>query len=139
MDGLEFSQDMQDEEAVAGLSFASAPIDVSKPGFGSLLPVLRMAREGQVDDSVLEAYLEGLSEHLSESRARLEAMEVPDELRPALEAALVATHGMLERMEFVLSRLASYLQHGSTDDLDAGIRVLEGIHGEMEQVLQQAT
>lgn len=139
MDGLEFSQELHDEEAVANLSFSSAPIDVEQPGFGSLLPALRLAREGQLDPHVLEAYHYGLSQHLAESRARLDAMEVPEALRPALEAALVATRGMLERMEFVLVRVAVFLQHGTTDDLDAAIRVLEGIHGEMEQVLKQAT
>lgn len=139
MDGLEFSQELHDEEAVANLSFASAPIDVEQPGFGSLLPALRQAREGKLDPHVLEAYHYGLSQHLVESRARLDAMEVPESLRPALEAALVATRGMLERMEFVLGRVAVFLQYGTSDDLDAAIRVLEGIHGEMEQVLKQAT
>lgn len=139
MDGLEFSEELHDEEAVASLSFAAAPIDVEQPGFGSLLPVLRHAREGRMDPHVLESYHYGLSQHLAESRARLDAMEVPEELRPALEAALVATRGMLERMEFVLVRIVVFLRHGTMDDLDAAIRVLEGIHGEMEQVLKQAT
>lgn len=138
MDGLEISQELQTEEAVAELSFAAAPIDVERPGFGSLLPALRLAREGAIDLEVVFRYQAALAEHLAESRARLDAMEVPEELRTALEGAMVATRGMLERMEFVLVRVGIFLENGNPDDLDAAIRVLEGIHGEMEQVLRQA-
>lgn len=139
MDGLEFSEELQEEEVVESLTFAGAPVDPQRPGFGSLLTALKLAREGRLERQILQQYHEGLSEHLAESRERLESLEVPEALREALEAALGATRGMLDRMGAVLDRLGLFLATSQPVVLEEAIRILEGIHGEMEQVLRQAT
>ncbi len=138
VDGLEFSQDLQDEQAVEELSFASAPVDAERPGFGSLLPAMRAARDEGIDPEILVRYRDSLGQQLAESRARLDGMEVPEALHDALAPAFQATRGVLDRMEIVLDHLGAYLEGGNLQDLEDSILVLEGVHGEMEQVLRQA-
>lgn len=138
VDGLELSWDLQDEQAIEGLSFASAAVDADRPGFGSLLPAMRAARDEGIDAEILVRYHDGLSRQLAESRARLEGLEVPEALQEALAPVFQTTRGVLDRMESVLDFLGTYLEQGGRNDLEQAIQVLEGIHGEMEEVLRQA-
>jgi len=134
-DQFRVSEDLFEEEVADALPESGVAIDASRPGFASLLTVLKAARDGQVPKEVQLHYHDALLAHLRDSRAQIDAMEVPKEVAEMVAPAIAATRGMLDDMERVLTFFAAWIDRGDAPSLDDAIALLESIHTEVRTVM----
>lgn len=121
------------EEDVSEALRDDVPIDPERPGFASLLAVMRAAREDKVDRAVQVAYFQKLKAMAEEARASLEALPVPEALAEKMAPALAATQGMVGNMQEVVNLFGDWLASAHVEYLDQAITLLEAIHGEIRQ------
>lgn len=123
-DAFWHSEDLVEETVNSDTS----AIDPARPGFSSLLPLLREELKGRSQPGVLAAYHAGLSAQLAHTRTLLDTLPMSDELRTQAAPALQATADMFNRMDEVLALIADHLETASTETLEAATQRLSDLH-----------
>lgn len=93
-------------------SFQSAPVDLTNPGFGSLLSALKEVHEGKLPPETLLTYQQALHAELAESRAGIASLQPPAGADPALVQAVEdqkrMTETVLSMSQLVVDSLGQY-------------------------------
>lgn len=138
-DQFQLSSDYLSESLADSTNFENAPVDTANPGFASLLTVLQRARAGQIELPTLEAYFNGLANHLEDVRQRMESVPIPEGFEEQAEQAFAATYVILDQMQGTLDCLGEYLYNRDEALLDEAIALLGGIHQQMRDAVSNLT
>lgn len=138
-DQFQLSSDYLAESLSESTNFEDTPVDTANPGFASLLTVLKKAKAGQVEKPVLEAYFNGLANHLEDVRQRMESIPIPEGFEEQAEQAFAATFVILDQMQGTLDCLGEYLYNQDETLLDEAILILGGVHQQMRDAVSQIT
>lgn len=138
-DHFEFTQEYVGEtfEEVADASAGESPIDLEHPGFASLLTAMRQYRAGAGQRWILEIYAHQLTKHVTDSRARLAAMPIPDAIREPATLAIQAMEQAMDQFAEVLELLNIFLESRDEEFLEASQMKLEIIHQEIPAFIGQ--
>lgn len=111
----------------------SGPVDPQNPTFDSLLGALKAAHEGELDSDGLRAYHDGLRKMVRESRAAIEALDVPEEFVEARNQTRTSLGG-LDILELTLDQVQRYLEEPGDQQMAACVNSLLYSVGMMEEL-----
>ncbi|MBM3462209.1 MAG: hypothetical protein FJX76_08925 [Armatimonadetes bacterium] len=130
-DQFAHSEDLMDEVVAEAASVDNLPVDVTNPGFASLLTLLREIQGGAERRGELTVYHRALTEHMVMARQQVASLQVHEAIKQQASAMLEATSGIFDHMDSVLANVGEYLSSGSGASVNAAVEALEALHGQV--------